>query len=158
MLAMGYSLKVIVETLSKEYNCLPETIYHDYSSMHVWVHVVEPDKQLTSILRARLNQINDEALALRMENDGEQKLNTKDKIAKICALKSALKGMVEQVRLTQELRLEKCKRLEISEKLSAVTPFEADPMLKEALLASVAKQKIEKVERDAAKGSDAPRR
>ena len=156
MLAMNTSLHVIAETLSKEFNVAPAAIYHDYAKMHVWDHVVEQDKQLTSIFRARLGLLSREALALAMENKGQ--LNARDKFVKIGAINTALKVTDREISLSQELGLVGRKPLELDEKLVVVTPFEADPMLREALLASAAKQKIEKVQRDAAKTSDAPRR
>ena len=156
MLAMSTSLNVVVETLSKEFNVAPAAIYHDYANMHVWTNVVEQDKQLTSIFRARLELLNREAMALAMENKGGQ-LNAKDKFVKIGAINTALKVTDREISLAQELGLVERKPLELDQKMSVATPFEADPMLREALLASAAKQKIEKVERDAAKGSDAPR-
>ena len=102
MLAMGNSPSVVIKTLSKENDCTPQKIYHDYANMHVWAHVVDQNKLLTSILRARLDHINSEALALKMENTGTQ-LNSKDRFVKLDAVKSALKGMVEQIRLVQGL-------------------------------------------------------
>jgi hypothetical protein len=112
MLAMGYSPSVVVETLCKENNCTPQTIYRDYANMHLWAHVVDQDKVLTSILRARLDHINSEVLALKMENTGTQ-LSTKDRFVKLDAVKSALNGMVEQIRLVQELGLVERKPLEV---------------------------------------------
>ena len=46
--------------------------------MPLWAHVVEQDKGLTSILRARLDHINSKVLALKMENTGTQ-FSTKDR-------------------------------------------------------------------------------
>jgi len=112
MLAMGYSPSVVVETVSKENDCTPRMIYHDYANMHVWAHVVEQDKLLNSILRARLDHINSEVLALKMENTGTQ-LSTKDRFVKLDAVKSALKIMVEQLRLVQELGLVERKPLDV---------------------------------------------
>jgi len=154
MLAMNTSLNVVVETLSKEFNVTPQTIYLDHANMHVWAHVVEQDKQLTIIFRARLGLLSREALAMAMENKGGQ-LNAKDKFVKIGAINTALKVTDREISLAQELGLVERKPLELDQKLSVATPFEADPMLREALLASAAKQKVEKVERDAAKTSDA---
>ncbi len=112
MLAMGYSPSVVVETLCKENNLAPQMIYHDYAKMHVWAHVVEQDKLLISILRARLDHINSEVLALKMENSGAQ-LGSKDRFVKLDAVKSALKIMVEQLRLVQELGLVERKPLDV---------------------------------------------
>ena len=112
ILAMGYSPSVAIETLCKENDCTPQMIYHDYANMHVWAHVVEQDKLLISILRARLDLINSEVLALKMENTGLQ-LSTKDRFVKLDAVKSALKIMVEQLRLVQELVLVERKPLEV---------------------------------------------
>lgn len=78
MLAMGYWPSVVVETLWKENNCTPQTIYRDYANMPLWAHVVEQDKGFTSILRARLDHINSKVLALKMENTGTQ-FSTKDR-------------------------------------------------------------------------------
>jgi hypothetical protein len=112
MLAMGYSSSVVVETLCKENNCTPQTISHDYVNMNIWAHVVDQDKLLTSILRARLDHINSEVLALKMENAGAQ-LNSKDGFVKLDALTLALKGMLEQLRLVQDLGLVERKPLEV---------------------------------------------
>jgi hypothetical protein len=129
MIARGYSQSVVVETLSKEYNCSAAAICRDYVRLNVWAHALGKDMESTSILGAILD-----------EDKGE-----------------ALKVTVEQIGLVQELGLLGRKNLKIKEKFPVATPFEADPMLREALLDSIAKQKVEKVERDAAKGSDAPR-
>jgi hypothetical protein len=88
LLAMHTSLHVVVETLSKEFGVSPAAIYKDHVSMHVWSHAIEQDKQLTGILRARLGLLSREALALAMENKGQ---NVKDKFVKIGAINSALK-------------------------------------------------------------------
>ena len=157
MLARGYSLNVVVETLSKENNCQPEAIYHDRANMHVWAHVVEQDKASNNILRTHLDHTNSETSGLMKENNWVEQLNIKDKSLKIGAMKADLKVIVEQIRLAQELVSVKRKNTEINENLSVVTPFEADPMLRKALLESIVEQKTEKVERDAAKGSDASR-
>lgn len=130
MLAMGYLPSVVVETLSKEYNCSAAAICRDYARLNVWAHVVGRDIESTIILRDVLDEANGEAL----------------------------KVTVAQIGLVQELGLLGRKRLNTKEKLSVATPFEADPMLREALLDSIVKQKAEKVERDATKTSDAPRR
>jgi hypothetical protein len=130
MLARGYSPSAVVEALSKEYNCSPAAISRDYSRLNVWAHVVGQDMESTIILRTVLNEANGEAL----------------------------KVTAAQIGLIQELGLLGRRGLKIREKLPMVTPFEADPMLREALLESIAKQKAEKVERDAAKTSDASRR
>jgi hypothetical protein len=67
MLAMNISLHVVVETLSKEFDVTPAAIYKDHANMHVWSHVIEQDKQLTGIFRARLGLLSREALGLTME-------------------------------------------------------------------------------------------
>jgi len=136
MLARGSSPSVVVETLSKEYNCSTAAICSDYDRLHVWAHSVCKDM---------------ESLALITRNNGKQQLATEDKSVKT----EALKVTVEQIGLVQELGLLGRSGLKIKEKLSMVTPFEADPMLREVLLESIVKQKAEKVERDAAKTSDA---
>jgi hypothetical protein len=112
MLAMNNSLNVIVETLSKEFNVTPAAIYHDHANMNVWSHVVEQDKQLTIILRARLELLSREAMALVMENKGGQ-LNAKDKFVKIGAINSALKVTDREISLAQELGLIERKPLEV---------------------------------------------
>jgi hypothetical protein len=112
MLAMGYSPSVVVETLCKENDCTPQVIYRDYANMHVWAHVVVQDKLFISILRARLDLINSEVLVLKMENT-ELQLNSKDRFVKLDSVKSALKGMVEQIRLVQELVLVERKPLDV---------------------------------------------
>jgi predicted nucleic acid-binding protein len=155
LLAMNTSLNVVVETLSKEFNVTTKAIYKDHVNMDVWSHAIEQDKQLTAILRARLGLLSREALTLAMENKGQ--LTVKDKFVKIGAINTALKVTDREIQYAQELGLIERKPLEINEKLSVVTPFEADPMLREALLDSIVKQKAEKAERDAANGSDAPR-
>jgi hypothetical protein len=130
MLARGYSPSAVVEALSKEYNCSAAAICRDNARLNVWAHVVGQDMESTIILRTILNEANGEAL----------------------------KVTAAQIGLIQELGLLGRKRWNTKEKLSVATPFEADPMLREALLESIAKQKAEKVERDAAKPSDASRR
>jgi hypothetical protein len=68
-----------------------------------------------------------------------------------------LKVAIERIGLVQEFGLLGHKGLKTEEKLPTVTPFEADPALRKALLESIVKQKAEKVKSDAAKGSDASR-
>lgn len=146
MLAMGNSLNVVVETLSKDFECSVDRIYYDHANMRDWVQAIEQNKQLTTILKARLELLNREAMALMMQATGEA---AKDKFVKIGAINTALKITVEEFRIAQELGLVERKPLEVNQHLSVVTPFEADPMLRAALLSSAAKQRTEKEERTA---------
>jgi hypothetical protein len=130
LLARGYSASVVVEILSKEYNCSAAAICRDYNRVNDWANCVSKDMEFTSILR-----------------NISEKDNGK-----------ALKVTVQQIGLVQELGLLGRKSLKIKEKFPVATPFEADPVLREALLDSIAKQKAEKGERDAAKTLDATRR
>jgi hypothetical protein len=130
LLARGSSPSVVVETLSKEYNCSAAAVCRDYARLNVWAYAVGEDMESNSVLGDILDG-----------DDG-----------------GALKFIVEQIGLVQELGLLGAMSLKIKEKFPVVTPFEADPVLREALFDSIIKQKAEKVGRDAAKGSDAARR
>jgi hypothetical protein len=130
MLASGYPFSLVVETLSKEYKCSQAAISRDYDRLNVWAHAAGQDMESTSILGDVLDETSS----------------------------AALRAIVEQIGLVQELGLLEGKGFMINEKVPVVTPFEADPTLREALVESIAKQKAEKVERDAAKASDASRR
>lgn len=110
LLAMHTSLHVVVETLSKEFGVTPRAIYKDHECMHVWSHAIEQDKQLTAIFRARLGLLSREALAMAMENKGQ---NVKDKFVKIGAINSALKVTDREISLAQELGLIERKPLEV---------------------------------------------
>ncbi len=104
LIAVGNSLSAVVQTLASEFKCSERAIYKDYEQMDTWAHSIEQDKQLTTILRARLDYLNREAMGLL--SDGEKKPQTvKDKFVKIGALNTALKITVEQIKLGQELGL-----------------------------------------------------
>ena len=115
LLAMNTSLHVVVETLSKEFDVSPAAIYKDHANMHVWSHVIEQDKQLTAIFRARLGLLSREALGLAMEGkeNNQKPLTVKDKFVKIGAINSALKVTDREISLAQELGLIERKPLEV---------------------------------------------
>jgi hypothetical protein len=130
LLARGTAPSIVVEALAKEFNCSAATVCHDYARLNVWAYVLSQDDESTIILGSVLDRGKVEALRVT----------------------------VERIGLFQELGLLEGERSKIKEKLPMSTPFESDPVLREALLDCIAKQKAEKVVRDAAKGSDATRR
>jgi transcriptional antiterminator len=104
LIAMGNSLSAVVQALASEFGCSERTIYHDYEVMDTWAHAIEQDKQLTTILRARLDYFNREAMDLL--TDWEKKPQTvKEKFVKIGALNTALKITIAQIKLGQNLGL-----------------------------------------------------
>ena len=143
MLGMHTSLHVVVQTLSKEFDVTPQAIYYDHANMHVWSHVIEQDKQLTGILRARLGLLSREALALALETKKEP--NVKDKFVKIGAINSALKVTDREISLAQELGLIERKPMAIESNVTiAGTPFDVDPEMRKAILEASERQRLEK--------------
>jgi hypothetical protein len=78
--------------------------------MKTWANAIEQNKQLTTILRARLELLNKEAMIVMLEATGAA---VKDKWVKIGAINTALKITVEQIKLSQELGLIERKPVEI---------------------------------------------
>ena len=112
--------------------------------MRTWLHTIKEDEQLCGILRERLDLLSREALDLMLDWENGKDLTVAEKFVKIGALNSALKVTVEQIKLAQELGLIEYKPVEINQNLSMTTPFEADPVLRQALLKSIADQRAEK--------------
>lgn len=146
LLASGNSLHVVVETLSREFNCAAKVLYTDYERMGSWAPVVEQDKQLAAIIRGRLDLLCREAMDLMMAGGENSQLSVKEKLAKVGAINAVLKITMEQARLAQELGIIECKPLEVQETVvsGAATPFEADPILRQAIINSIEQQRAEK--------------
>lgn len=105
LIAVGNSLSAVVQTLASEFKCSERAIYKDYEQMATWAHAIEQDKQLTTILRARLDYLNREAMGLLSDGGDGRQLSVKEKFVKIGALNTALKITIEQIKLGQELGL-----------------------------------------------------
>lgn len=103
LIAVGNSLSAVVQTLASEFKCSQKAIYKDYEKMDTWAHSIEQDKQLTTVLRARLDYLNREALGLLSDCGDGRQLSVKEKFVKIGALNTALKITIEQIKLGQEL-------------------------------------------------------
>jgi hypothetical protein len=144
LLAMGNSLNAVIQTLGKEFNCKEWVIYKDHKRMRTWVHSIEQDEALCGILREKLDLLSREAMNLMLDWDNKRNLSVAEKFVKIGALNSALKVTVEQIKFAQELGLVERRPVEINQNLSVNTPFEADPVLRQALLNSIEKQRAEK--------------
>lgn len=112
--------------------------------MNSWAHAIEQDKQLTTILRARLDFLNREAMGLLTEGGDSKSLGVKDKFVKIGALNTALKITVEQIRLAQELGLVERKPEVIQSAVSLSMPFEASPEIRSAYTKFAEAQRAEK--------------
>ncbi len=149
LLALGNGLKVVVKTVSKEFGVPEKTVYSDHDRMAFWVHVLHQDKQLGSLVRERLDLLNREMLVLMLEiesSDGK-KPSVKERFLKVNAALAALKVVQEQIKLGQNLGLIKQAPITVQNS-SITTPFEADPLLRQALLKSIAEQKAEKEAQD----------
>jgi hypothetical protein len=144
LIAMGNSLSAVVQALSSEFKCSARAIYKDYKQMNSWAHAIEQDKQLTTILRARLDFLNREAMGLLTEGGDSKSLGVKDKFVKIGALNTALKITVEQIKLAQELGLVERKPEVIQSAVSLSMPFEASPEIKSAYTKFAQAQRAEK--------------
>lgn len=163
LLAVGNSLKVVVETISSEFNVPKKTVYSDHSRMNEWVHDLQQDKQLSSLVRERLDLLNRELLSLMLEIDatGEKKASIKERFLKVNAAIAALKVVQEQIKLGQNLGLIERKPEEVITYGSIGMPFACDPEIKKALVAESERQaqqrKLENERRaaeDAAEGSE----
>ena len=143
LIAVGNSLSAVVHTLASEFECSERAIYKDYEKMPTWAHAIEQDKQLTTILRARLDFLNREAMSLLTEGDNKP-LSVKDKFVKIGALNTSLKITVEQIKLAQELGLVERKPEVIQSAVSFAMPFEASPEIKAAYTKLAEGQRAEK--------------
>ena len=75
--------------------------------MNEWVHVLQQDKQLCSLVRERLDLLNRELLGmmLEIESVGEKKASVKERFLKVNAAIAALKVVQEQIKLGQNLGL-----------------------------------------------------
>jgi hypothetical protein len=144
LLAVGNSLSAIVQTLSAEFHVSEWVIYKDHKRMKTWVHAFEQDEALASILRARLDFLNREAMGLLTESDDKKPLSAKDKFVKIGALNTALKITVEQIKVGQELGLIEKKPEVIQSAVSLSMPFEASPEIKTAYAKFAEEQRAEK--------------
>lgn len=144
LLAVGFSLSAIVQTLSVEFHVSEWVIYKDHKRMKTWVHAFEQDEALASILRARLDFLNREAMGLITEYSDVKPLNAKDKFVKIGALNTSLKITVEQIKLAQELGLVERKPEVIQSAVSLAMPFEASPEIKSAYAKFAEDQRAEK--------------
>ena len=144
LIAMGNGLSAVVSALSSEFKCSTKAIYKDYEKMATWAHAIEQDKQLTTILRARLDFLNREAMGLLTEGTDNKPLSVKDKFVKIGALNTSLKITVEQIKLAQELGLVERKPEVIQSAVSLAMPFEASPEIKDAYAKFAEAQRAEK--------------
>jgi hypothetical protein len=144
LIAMGNGLSAVIQALSSEFKCSAKAIYKDYEKMDTWAHAIEQDKQLTTILRARLDFLNREAMALLTEDGDKKPLSVKDKFVKIGALNTSLKITVEQIKLAQELGLVERKPEVIQSAVSLAMPFEASPEIRAAYVKFAEEQRAEK--------------
>jgi NADPH-dependent glutamate synthase beta subunit-like oxidoreductase len=144
LLSVGNSLNAVVQTLSAEFHVSEWVIYKDHKRMKTWVHNFEQDEALSSILRARLDYLNREAMGLLTEGDSNKPLTAKDRFVKIGALNTALRITVEQIRLAQELGLVERKPEVIQSAISLNMPFEASPEIKAAYAKFAEAQRAEK--------------
>jgi hypothetical protein len=144
LIAVGNSLSAVVQTLASEFKCSERAVYKDYEKMDTWAHAIEQDKQLTTILRARLDFLNREAMGLLTEGGDNKPLSAKDKFVKIGALNTSLKITVEQIKLAQELGLVERKPEVIQSAVSLAMPFETSPEIKAAYEKLAETQRAEK--------------
>lgn len=142
LLAIGNGLKVVVETISKEFDIPKKTVYSDYYNMADWAHVLQQDKQLSSLVRERLDLLNRELLSLMLEIDatGDKKASVKERFLKVNAAIAALKVIQEQIKLGQNLGLIERKPEEVITYGSIGMPFACDPEIKKALVAETERQ------------------
>ena len=146
LLAIGNSLKVVVETISKEYNVPKKTVYSDYYNMQKWAHILQQDKQLCSLVRERLDLLNRELLGmmLEIESVGEKKASVKERFLKVNAAVAVLKVVQEQIKLGQNLGLIEKKPEVIQSAVSLSMPFEASPEIKAAYTKFAEAQRADK--------------
>ncbi len=155
LLAIGNGLKVVVETISSEFNVPKKTVYSDYYNMADWVRVLQQDKQLSALVRERLDLLNREMFGLMLEIDaiGEKKASIKERYLKVNAAIAALKVVQEQIKLGQNLGLIEQRPLEILQN-QIVMPFAVNPDVRRAWEAEAARQAAEKAKQDKARDAD----
>jgi|GEM_PF-2003255 len=146
LLAIGNSLKVVVDTICKEFGVSKQTVYSDYYRMADWVHVLQQDKALSSLVRERLDLLNRELLGLMLEIEsvGEKKASIKERFLKVNAAIAALKVVQEQIKLGQNLGLIERKPEVIQSAVSLAMPFEASPEIRDAYAKFAEAQRAEK--------------
>jgi hypothetical protein len=146
LLAIGNSLKVVVETISKEYNVPKKTVYSDYYNMQKWAHILQQDKQLCSLVRERLDLLNRELLGmmLEIESIGEKKASVKERFLKVNTAVAILKVVQEQIKLGQNLGLIEKKPEVIQSAVSLSMPFEASPEIRAAYTKFAEAQRADK--------------
>ncbi len=129
LLGLGNSLQSVVVALAQEFNCKEFTLYADYERIATWAPVVEQDKALTAMIKARLDYLNREAFEIMqsIENKGS---TVKEKFIKLGAINAVLKITVEQIKLGQELGLLERKPEVFQSAVSLSMPFMASPEIK----------------------------
>ncbi len=153
LLGLGNSKQAVVETLAKEEGCSEAAIYADYERMSTWVHAIEEDENLSSLLRARLEYVNREAVEL-LQSIKTDSSGIKEKFVKIGALNTVLKVTQEQIKLGQELGLIERKPVEVVTNALGM-PWAADPKVMALVTAEHEKQLEQRRLEDERKAAEA---
>lgn len=143
LLALGNSLKAIVDALSEEFHCSKQTIYRDYERMSTWIHAIQQDEKLSAMVYSRLEYLNREAIDL-MQGIENKSATARDKFIKIGAMNTCLKITAEQIKLGQELGIIERKPVEVITNALSSMPFVINPDVKRALDESAAEQREQK--------------
>ena len=139
LLSMGNSTLAVFSNLSEVYGVSKAAIRRDYNRMDTWL----PEfLVLQGVLVTRLDMINREAM--------DKMVNSKNESIGIRAGELALKATMSQSKLVMEYQNGRNKSFDPAS-LSITTPFEADPILRQALEFEIEKQKAEKEAREKAR-------
>jgi hypothetical protein len=146
LLGAGNSLQTIVQTLTREFNCSEKAIYSDNKRIAEWSPIVGEDEKTLPEIKARYRLVNRVAINLMLDEA------VKNGFVKVAAIHAVLKLTRDQIKLWQDLGLITRAPITIKD-LSTTTPFESDPVLREALELSIEKQKAEKEAQEKLKGA-----
>ncbi len=137
LFAYGNKVNQIIEEISRKFGCSEEAAYKDFKHMNRWAKKYVNADQRQAIFSTRMDVLHRETIDMIVDD------KVKDSV-KISAINSATKITVEQAKLLIEFGLVGGKSIEVTEKFSVKTPFEADPVLRQALMESIEKQRAEK--------------
>ena len=95
LVALGNSLSSVAASLSQEFGCSEEAIYHDYETLHIWGRKYLLDAKALPLILAKLDFLTRKLADIIMEE------GRKGSALKIGAINSLLKVISQQVELTK---------------------------------------------------------
>ena len=137
LLGATNNLQAIVRQLSQEFHCSEKAIYSDHYRIDKWESQVTYEVAIAAELKARYRLFSRRAMDLVLDDA------IQNPSVKIAAIHAGLAATRDQAKFSQDLGILKRAPIEI-QNLSVLPPCEADPVLKEAMMISLEKQRKEK--------------